>query len=253
MAENGKGILVIGGGMAGMTTALEAAEAGIEVVLVEKESYLGGRVARMNQYFPKLCPPSCGLEINFRRIQNNRRVTVLTRAEVEQLTGQPGDYEVTVKVSPRYVTDACTICDDCAKACEAERVDDFNYGLSEDQAAYLPHVMAYPQHYVIDRDACKSGCTACQDACKYGAVDLEQQPETKTFQVAAVVAATGWSPYDASKLDLLGYGKYANVITNVVMERLAAKNGPSGGQDPQALRRCGTEDRGLRAVCRFSR
>ncbi len=230
MAENGKGILVIGGGMAGMTTALEAAEAGVDVVLVEKETYLGGRVARTNQYFPKLCPPTCGLEINFRRIKNNPRITVLTRAEVEKLSGQPGNYEVTVKVNPRYVNDACTLCDDCAKACPAERDDEFNYGLSKTKAAYLPHAMAYPQWYVIDREACGEGCTACQDACKYGAVVLNQQPETKTFEVAAVVAATGWSPYDASKLELLGYGKYPDVITNVVMERLAANSGPTGGK-----------------------
>ena len=217
MADNGKGVLVIGGGMAGMTTAIEAAEAGCDVVLVEKDDYLGGRVARSYQYFPKLCPPTCGLEINFRRIKNNPRVTVLTRAAVEKLGGQPGNYEVTVKVAPRFVTDACTLCDDCAKACPAERADDFNYGLSRTKAAYLPHEMAFPQKYAIDRAACQDGCRACQDACKYGAVDLSQQTETKTFQVAAVVAATGWAPYDAAKIDYLGFGKYPNVITNVIM------------------------------------
>ena len=230
MADNGKAILVIGGGMAGMTTAIEAAEAGCEVILVEKGSYLGGRVARLNQYFPKLCPPSCGLEINFRRIKNNPRITVLTLAEVEKLSGRPGDYEVTVKLSPRYVTGACTLCGECTEVCPAERSDDFNYGLSKTKAAYLPHEMAFPSLYVIDRAACREGCTACKDACKYGAVDLDQAEERKTFNVAAVVAATGWSPYDASKLDNLGYGKYPNVITNVVMERLAAPNGPTGGK-----------------------
>ena len=230
MADNGKGILVIGGGMAGMTAAIEAAEAGVDVVLIEKENYLGGRVARMNQYFPKLCPPSCGLEINFRRIKNSPHITVLTGAEIETLSGQPGAYEVSVKVNPRFVTDACTLCDECAKACPSERSDDFNYGMSKTKAAYLPHVMAFPQWYVIDREACGDNCTACADACQYGAVDLNQQPETKTFQVASVVAATGWSPYDASRIENLGYGKYPNVVTNVVMERLAAPTGPTQGR-----------------------
>jgi len=230
MAENGKGILVIGGGMAGMTAALEAAEAGVDAVLVEKESYLGGRVARMNQYFPKLCPPTCGLEINFRRIKSNPRITVVTGAGVEQITGAPGNYEVTVQIRPRFVTDACTLCDECARACPAERDDDFNYGLSKTKAAYLPHSMAFPARYVIDRAACEPDCTVCRDACTYGAVELDQQPETRTFRVAAVVAATGWRPYDAAKLDNLGYGKCANVITNVIMERLAAPNGPTGGK-----------------------
>ena len=230
MVENGKGILVIGGGMAGMTAALEAAEAGVSVVLVEKEPYLGGRVARTYQYFPKLCPPACGLEINFRRIKNNPRITVLTRAEVERLEGRPGDYEVTVRVAPRYVTEACTLCGDCARACTSERSDEFNYGLSRTKAAYLPHAMAFPHLYVIDREACAPGCAACRDACRYGAVDLDATPVTRVFRVAAVIAATGWRPYEAAKIENLGYGRYRNVITNVVMERLAAPNGPTGGR-----------------------
>ncbi|MCP5115175.1 MAG: CoB--CoM heterodisulfide reductase iron-sulfur subunit A family protein, partial [bacterium] len=139
-------------------------------------------------------------------------------------------YEVTVKVEPRYVTDACTLCEDCAKACPAERDDEFNYGLSKTKAAYLPHKMAYPQLYAIDRQACSDGCTACKDACQYGAVDLDQKEEKKTFQVASVVAATGWRPYDAAKIDNLGYAKHANVVTNVVMERLASGSGPTGGK-----------------------
>ncbi len=230
MVDNGKPILVIGGGIAGMTTAIEAAEAGCEVILAEKEPYLGGRVARMHEYFPKLCPPACGLEINFRRIKNNPRITVLTQAQVEKLAGRPGNYEVTLKIVPRYVSDACTLCGECAKACPAERADEFNYGLSRTRAAYLPHPMAFPALYVIDRSACGPDCRACQQACQYGAVDLDQQPVSRTYRVSAVVAATGWSPYDASRLDNLGYRKYKNVITNVVMERLAAQSGPTGGK-----------------------
>jgi quinone-modifying oxidoreductase subunit QmoA len=227
---NGKPILVIGGGIAGMTTAIEAAEAGCEAILAEKTPCLGGRVARMNLYFPKLCPPTCGLEINFRRIKNNPKIKVLPLAEVEKLTGSPGDYKATVKISPRFVTDACTLCGDCAEACPVERPNDFNYGLSKTKAAYLPHTMAFPASYVIDRGACKEGCKACEEACSYGAVDLNQQVERRTFEVAAVVAATGWAPYDASKIDNLGFGKYANVVTNVIMERMAAPNGPTEGK-----------------------
>ncbi|MBW2593516.1 MAG: FAD-dependent oxidoreductase, partial [Deltaproteobacteria bacterium] len=90
-------ILVVGGGISGLTTALEAAEVGYEVFLVEKNPYLGGRVAQLNQYFPKLCPPTCGLEINFRRIKENPLIKVLTMAEVEKVKGAPGDYDVTVR------------------------------------------------------------------------------------------------------------------------------------------------------------
>ncbi len=116
----GKPILVIGGGIAGLTTALEAAEAGCQVILVERAPYLGGRVARMHQYFPKLCPPTCGLEINFRRLRENPLVTLLTLAEVEEIHGSPGDYEATLLISPRFVTQACTLCGACAEACPAE-------------------------------------------------------------------------------------------------------------------------------------
>ena len=226
----GKPVLVAGGGVAGMTAAIEAAEAGCEVILLEKATYLGGRVARMNLYFPKLCPPACGLEINFKRLKSNPRIQVLTQAELVGLSGAPGAYTATVTIAPRYVTAACTLCGACAEACPAERSDDFNYFLSRTKAAYLPHAMAFPALYAIDRQSCQAACTACAEACKYGAVDLNQQAEQKTFEVAAVIVATGWAPYDASKLNGLGYGKHKNVVTNTIMERLAAVNGPTAGK-----------------------
>ncbi len=113
-------ILVVGGGISGLTTALEAAEVGYEVFLVEKNPFLGGRVAQLNQYFPKLCPPTCGLEINYRRIKDNPRIKVLTLAEVEKVDGTPGNYDVTIKVAPRYVNENCTCCGDCAEASQTE-------------------------------------------------------------------------------------------------------------------------------------
>jgi heterodisulfide reductase subunit A-like polyferredoxin len=142
---------------------------------------------------------------------------VLTQAELLELTGSPGDYTAKVQVSPRHVTDACTLCGECARACPAERTDDFNYGLSKTKAAYLPYPMAYPTLFAIDRAACASGCDACVKACAYDAVDLNQKAQTRTLNVAAVIAATGWAPYDATKIDNLGYGRCANVVTNVIM------------------------------------
>ena len=251
--SRGKPILVIGGGIAGVTAAIEAAEAGCQVILVEKTPHLGGRVARTHQYFPKLCPPSCGLEINFRRLRENPQVTVLTLAEVEGISGSPGDYEVTVRLSPRFVTEACTLCGACAEACPAERRDDFNYGLSKTKAAYLPHAMAYPARYVIDRAACPDGCQACKQACLYGAIDLDQRVERKTFRVAAVVAATGWAPYDATKIENLGFGKYPNVVTNVILERMAAADGPTGRTHSSPLGRQSAADRGFRSMRRLPR
>ncbi len=225
-----KPVLVIGGGIAGVTAAVELADVGCQVILVEKSASLGGRVAQMHQYFPKLCPPACGLEMHYRRLRDNPAITVLTLAEVTGASGSAGDYEVEVAVRPRFVTGACTVCGACERVCPAERSDDFNYGLARTKAAYLPHGMAYPALYAIDRLACPAGCKACEEACGYGAIRLNAGTEIKKFSVCAIVTATGWKPYDAAKLDRLGFGKYRNVVTNVMLERMAASDGPSGGR-----------------------
>jgi len=223
--------LVVGGGIAGMTTAIEIAEVGKHVVLLEKTPSLGGRVATMTQYFPKLCPPTCGIEINLKRIRSNDFIRVITLAEVEKVAGKPGDFEVTIKLSPRYVNEKCTACGECEKVCEIERENDFNYGLDKSKAIYLPHLMAYPPRYVIDpRFAGDERMKKCVEACEYDAIELDMQPKTITAKVGSIVWATGWKPYDASKIDNLGFGKYDNVITNVIMERLSAENGPTKGK-----------------------
>ena len=140
-------IMVVGGGISGLTTALEAAEVGYEVLLVEKNPYLGGRVAQLNQYFPKLCPPTCGLEINFRRIKDNPNLKVYTLAEVEKVAGTPGNYDVTLKLNPRYVNENCTACGDCEAACEMEVANEFNFGMDKTKGACLPFPMAFPSRY----------------------------------------------------------------------------------------------------------
>ncbi len=224
-------ILVVGGGMTGLTAAIEAAEAGREVYLVEKNPYLGGRVAQLHQYFPKLCPPYCGLEINFRRIKNNSRIHVLTMAEVESVSGQKGAWDARIKIEPRYVNEKCTTCGKCAEVCTMEIDNPFNYGMDKIKAAYLPHEMAFPFRYVVDPALAKSSQgQSVKEACQYGAIELDMQPKTLELKVGAVVWATGWSPYDAKRLDTLGFGAYPNVLTNVMMERLAAGNGPTNGK-----------------------
>lgn len=228
---NNNPILIIGGGIAGMTVAVESAECGKSVVLVEREAYLGGRVARMNKYFPKLCPPYCGMEINFRRIRSNPLITVHTLSEVTKIEGERGDFTVTVKTAPRYINNKCTACDDCVKVCPVERRNVFNAGMSATRAVYLPHQMAFPMKHVIDMSVCKGEtCGECVKVCKYGAVDLKMAESTTTIKASAVVYATGWKPYDASKIANLGYGKIKNVVSNVEMERLAASNGPTDGK-----------------------
>lgn len=224
-------IMVVGGGISGLTTALEAAEVGYEVFIIEKNPFLGGRVAQLKQYFPKLCPPTCGLEINFQRIKNNPNIHVYTMAEVEKVDGGPGNYTVSIKKNPRYVNANCTCCGACAEACQIDIPNEFNFGMDKMKGAYLPHEMAFPARYVISPQIIGTeDATRAKEACPYDAVDLDMQPETFDLPVGAVVWSTGWEPYDAAKLDHLGYGRFSNVITNMMMERLAAPNGPTQGQ-----------------------
>lgn len=230
MAEN-KTVLVIGGGFSGLTAAIETAEAGYDAIIVEKNPYLGGRVAQLNKYFWKLCPPNCGLEIQFKRIKNNAQVKFYTLAEVEEIKGEEGNFDVTVKVKPRYVNDKCVGCDACAQACPSYRNNEFNFGMDKTKAAYIPFDQAFPFKYVIDSSACAKDCMkACFDACKYDAIDLNMKPETINLKVGAIVMATGWNLYDAARMDNLGFGEVKNVITNMMMERLSSPNGPTKGK-----------------------
>lgn len=230
MAENKK-VLVIGGGFSGLTAAVETAEAGAEVVIVERKPFLGGRVTQLNKYFPKLCPPNCGLEINFKRIKNNGDISFYTLAEVDKVSGQEGNYDVTIKLKPRFVNDKCVGCNACAEACPVEMPNEFNFGLDNTKAAYITHNQAFPFLYAIDEKHCKgASCGKCAEACKYNAIDLSMKAETLTLNVSSIILATGWDSYDVSKLDILGGGKIKNVITNMQMERLASPNGPTAGK-----------------------
>lgn len=231
--EQGTGgaILVVGGGISGLTAALEAAEVGNDVFLIDKNPSFGGRVAQLNEYFPKMCPPSCGLEINFKRIRNNRKIRTYTMATVASVSGGPGNYEVSVDIAPRYVNSNCTACGDCAAACPDEIDNDFNFGMDKAKAAYLPHEMAFPRRYVIAKEALSAeGAEAVKASCKYDAVDLDMKTETITLNVASIIWATGWQPYAPEKMDNLNFGNSNAIVTNMMVERMAAPNGPTGGK-----------------------
>lgn len=224
-------ILVVGGGFAGITAALEAAELGYEVYIVETNPYLGGRVAQLNQYFPKLCPPSCGLEIQFQRIKNNPNVKVITMASVESVSGSKGNYDVKITQRPRFVNEKCTACGECEKATSTKVTSEFDFGTGKRGLAYKTHPFMFPMRYVVDAEnASESQLEAIKAACPYDAVDLADAPKTIDLAVGSIVVATGWKPYDVSKLTNLGGGAIKNVVTNMQFERLAAPNGPTAGK-----------------------
>ena len=214
-----------------MTSALEAAECGKDVILIEKKPALGGRISQLYKYFPKLCRPSCGQEINLRRIKSCSRLRVLTMAEIVSLSGGAGDYTATIRIRPRYVNENCTACGACADAVKAEIDNPHNYHMSRVKAAYLPNDMAYPQRYVIDPSIVETeDGQKAKDACPVNAVDLDMQEEKITLKCGAVIFATGWRPYDAMKIQPYGYERYQDVITSVEMERLMDRSGPTGGK-----------------------
>jgi len=224
-------LLVIGAGIAGVTAALEAAETGSEVVLVEREPAIGGRVLRNKNYFPKLCPPSCGMEINTRRLERNPRIRVLTSSQVTAAEKTNGGWAVTISTDPAYVKDNCTACGDCEKVCDTLVPDPHNIELSEVKAIRLPHLAAWPVRFHFDRDAVGDDeAQKIAEACTIGAVDIDAAATTETIEVGAVVVATGWHPYPIEKLEELGGGKIQDVIANVHMERLASETGPTGGK-----------------------
>ena len=224
-------ILVVGGGISGVTAAIEAAECGKQVILVEKNPSLGGRVSQLYKYFPKLCYPSCGMEINLRRIKANRNLRVLTMTEVSGVSGESGNYSVTLKTAPRYINDNCTACGECEKAVEAEFDSEYDYGMKKRKGAYLPFSMAYPQRYVLDpRMIGTDDAEKAKAACKYDAIDLDMQESETTITVGAIIWATGWQPFDADKIQPYGHDRIANVVSSVEFERMLDPFGPTGGK-----------------------
>jgi quinone-modifying oxidoreductase subunit QmoA len=224
-------ILVVGAGIAGITAAVEAAETGLNVILIERNPYIGGKVTQFSKYFPKLCPPACGLEINIRRLRTNPLIKLLTLAEVIKVTSEAGKYKVDIKLRPRLINNQCTSCGDCVKVCPEKRKNVFNYKMDETTAIYLPYENAYPQKYVIDKETCKgSSCNKCVEVCKYKAIELDEPERILDAEVNSIIWATGWEPYDPQNLEVLGFGKSPDVITNVMMERMASADGPTRGK-----------------------
>jgi len=223
-------MMVIGAGIAGISTALEAAETGYKVVLIEKNPYIGGRVVQLNQYFPKLCPPTCGMEINIRRLRDNHNIILNVMTDIIDIEGKAGDYNVTVRIRPTYINEECPNLDKIASECAVMRKNDFNFGIDDNAVIYMPYNNAYPSKYMLDRESCSpEDLKFLADRYKE-AIDLDQKEEIITYNVKSIVWSTGWEPYNANNLTKLGYGEINEVITNIELERIASSNGPYGGK-----------------------
>jgi quinone-modifying oxidoreductase subunit QmoA len=222
---------------------VELAEAGQEVVLIEKEDYLGGNVSHFNNYFPKLCPPSCGLEINFRRIRSNPRITYYTGSSVKKICGREGDYSVNLELKPRLINTLCTSCGKCAEVCPEERPAKFGRPAGE-KAAYIKGGLAFPMKYCIDPEVCKGkACGICLEACEYNAIHLDAKNAEVVIQADKIILASGWVLYDAGRIENYRYREEADVVSNQEFEHMLAACTrekkkllrPSDGKEPKRI------------------
>ena len=222
-------VLVIGGGIAGIQSALDIADAGFQVYLVEKEPSVGGHMAQLDKTFPTLDCSACVLTPKMVDVARHENVKLITYAEVESVEGYVGNFRVTVKKKPRYVDEEkCTGCGDCAKICPMTISNEFDMGLGARKAAYIPFPQAVPLVYTLERDKCM-GCSLCEVVCEAGAINFGERGEEIELEVGAIIAATGYDLFDPSLEPNYGY-EYDEVITGLEFERLCNASGPTLGK-----------------------
>jgi heterodisulfide reductase subunit A len=222
-------ILIVGGGIAGITAALELGYLGYKVHLVDRKPSIGGNMAKLTKVFPTLDCAQCILTPRMAEVGRNSNVNLLTYAEVQEVSGRPGNYDVKVFMKPRGVdVQKCRSCGVCAKVCPVSVPDEFNEGLSQRKAAYIEFPQAVPSAYVIDFSACTK-CRKCEQLCPAKAITIDDPGKTVDLHVGGIILATGYQLYDAHHLETLGYGAYKDVITMMDLERLVSATGPTGG------------------------
>ena len=227
-------VLVIGGGVAGIQAALDLADTGYKVYLIEKEPSIGGMMARIDKTFPTMDCSICILAPKMSDIGHHPNVELLTNSEVTEVKGYIGNFHAKVLKKARYVTKDCTACGECVKVCPIVTPNEFDVGLATRHGIYTPFAQAVPSTYIIDMNLClnKDGvvvCDKCIKACERQAIKFEMKPEIQEMEVGTIVVATGADVFDPSVIPDYGYGKFPNVITSLEFERLINAGGPSGG------------------------
>lgn len=234
--EINPGTLIVGGGIAGITAALELADAGNHVYLVEREPSIGGHMAQLDKTFPTLDCSACILTPKMVDVDQHPNITLYSWSEVENISGYIGNFNITVRKKARYVIEElCTGCGICEEKCPRKVVDEvFEAGLAQRKAIYTPFPQAVPKYPVLDPPNCtyfeRGKCKACQILCPTGAIDFEQEDELIEFPVGNVILATGYDLFDSKRIPQYGYGRLANVFTSLEFERMVNASGPTGGQ-----------------------
>ncbi|MCI0475534.1 MAG: CoB--CoM heterodisulfide reductase iron-sulfur subunit A family protein [Anaerolineales bacterium] len=229
-------VLIVGGGIAGIQAALEIADQGSHVYLIEREPSIGGHMAQFDKTFPTLDCAACILTPKMFTAGNHPNITLLTWSEVEKVDGFIGNFTVQIRKKARkVVTDKCTGCGVCEEKCPKKVIDTvFEAGMGTRKAIYTPFPQAVPKYPVIDVENCiyyqRGTCKACEKFCPTGAIDFDQKDEMMTVQVGNVILATGYELFDARRVAQYGYGRLANVVTNLEFERLSNTAGPTSGK-----------------------
>ena len=229
------GILIIGGGIAGIQAALEAADQSATVYLVERGPSIGGHMAMLNKTFPFMDCATCILTPKMAEVATHPNIKLLAYSELQEVKRNGKGFDVKVLKKPRFIDETkCISCGNCAQHCPVEVPNEFDMGLSPRKAIYIPFPRAVPSTYTIDDEHCLRKiegikCGLCERVCPMKAVNFDQKPEIVSFTVGAVIVATGFTPSDAPNKSEYGYGRYPNVITNLELERLLSDSGPTWG------------------------
>lgn len=230
-----KRALVIGGGIAGIQTALDIADAGFEVDIVEKKPTIGGKMTQIDKTFPTLDCAACILTPKMVDCAQNEKIHIYAYSEVAAVKGFVGSFKVTIRKKARFVdTTKCTGCGLCTEKCPQKKVpNEFNLGLDTRRAIYIPFAQAVPKVATIDPDYCnmlqKGKCGVCARVCSAGAIDYTQKDELIEEEYGAIVAATGFNPIDLSQFNEFAYAQSPDVVSSLEFERLMNAAGPTGG------------------------
>lgn len=238
-------VLVVGGGIAGTQAALDLANSGYFVYLVEQAPSIGGVMAQLDKTFPTNDCSMCILSPKLVEAGRHLNIRLMTMSDVQSVDGEAGHFTVTVHERPRFVDmDKCIACGVCAEKCPRKVKDEFNEELNSRKAAHVMYPQAVPLKYLIDEDNCiyfeKGKCRACEKFCPADAIDLKQKPKTHQIEVGSVILAPGFKAFDPHGYDTYGYGKHPNVITSMQFERILSASGPYDGhlERPSDRRSC---------------
>jgi heterodisulfide reductase subunit A len=228
-------VLVIGGGIAGIQAALDLANAGLEVVLVEKQATLGGHMIQLSETFPTLDCSQCILSPKMVEVSRHPKIKLMTYSEVKEVSGYVGNFKAKILKKPTYVDpEACKLCNDCVEVCPVVVPNEYDLNLTARRAIHIPYAQAIPASYTLDDSACLGlnpvRCGKCRDVCEAGAINYDMLPQTVVEEVGAIVVATGFDLYGQDNLGEYGHGSIEDVLDGLQFERLCSASGPTKGK-----------------------